>query len=548
MEANQPTTSNPPHISSLTAPKVVTIAISGCSSSGKTTLAVILSAIFPHDTVAKMSQSLSITDFLNLYKEPLPMAKVAPIVIHEDAYFKDKSFCPEVSFRSTPGDVDFIQKTLAFDGINQYMIVYGDDTLLKRLPTRTATSSKDLTSAPMWHITGPDTDSYMAVDIPGLVQGIQHVQKTGSLSPATIRANKQTSIATPWLMITNAQREAILTEHADLIKDFKRFIKRWTNQQIKARSEAENGRKVARPLMLIVEGFLLLPDPYLSPVSPDVGSSSSSENRPLSSPSPENTPGLRSSKRNSSYAILAARKAAFKNTNEKAREVLMDQFNVKLFLPTSKDQAKKRRFARPCYIDRPDGQRDAGEMWKTEGYFEEVAWAHYEKEHKWLFRDGNIEGDIVQLSDDADEEWDDIEDDPVDNANPQVSRTQESLNGDTIVEGDAEVEGNTESKGKAVLIERHSRFCIPSDAAKSADVGTTVKWALEKILHELENQDWTVAADEPEGDSEIENGPTGVVYSGHDSGVVVNGDNVVGGVPQAQQQKKKKAFHGCPCF
>ncbi|KAG0647235.1 hypothetical protein D0Z07_7209, partial [Hyphodiscus hymeniophilus] len=73
-----------------------------------------------------------------------------------------------------------------------------------------------------------------------------------------------------------------------------------------------------------------------------------------------------------------------------------------------------------------NGQRDAGEMWKTEGYFEEVAWAHYEKEHKWLFRDGKIEGDLVQLSDDADEEWDDIEEEHVDDANPQVTEAPES--------------------------------------------------------------------------------------------------------------------------
>lgn len=36
------------------------------------------------------------------------------------------------------------------------------------------------------------------------------------------------------------------------------------------------------------------------------------------------------------------------------------------------------------YSDEPFGHRKPGQMWKTEGYFEHVAWKNHILQHKWL--------------------------------------------------------------------------------------------------------------------------------------------------------------------
>lgn len=70
----------------------------------------------------------------------------------------------------------------------------------------------------------------------------------------------------------------------------------------------------------------------------------------------------------------------------RSQATLMELFDVNLFLPTSKDIAKRRRFSRKPYIDHPSGYR-VGQYWKTEGYFENVAWPNYQRLHRWLLLD-----------------------------------------------------------------------------------------------------------------------------------------------------------------
>ncbi|RFU33543.1 hypothetical protein B7463_g2827, partial [Scytalidium lignicola] len=60
-----------------------------------------------------------------------------------------------------------------------------------------------------------------------------------------------------------------------------------------------------------------------------------------------------------------------------AREVF-DMIDLKLFLQIERNEAKARRFRRPEYCDPSvGGTRKVGQLWKTEGYFESVVW----KEH-----------------------------------------------------------------------------------------------------------------------------------------------------------------------
>jgi len=68
-----------------------------------------------------------------------------------------------------------------------------------------------------------------------------------------------------------------------------------------------------------------------------------------------------------------------------------DLFDIKLFLSTKRQVAKSRRFSRSVYQDAPKGGRHPGQMWKTEGYFEGVAWVNYRNEHGFLFQEGDVE-------------------------------------------------------------------------------------------------------------------------------------------------------------
>lgn len=82
----------------------------------------------------------------------------------------------------------------------------------------------------------------------------------------------------------------------------------------------------------------------------------------------------------------------------RSQDTLMDLFDIKLFLPTSKDIAKRRRFSRKPYIDHPSGYRLCGQYWKTEGYFDNVAWPNYQRLHRWLLSDGTATGEQEDLS------------------------------------------------------------------------------------------------------------------------------------------------------
>ena len=62
--------------------------------------------------------------------------------------------------------------------------------------------------------------------------------------------------------------------------------------------------------------------------------------------------------------------------------------HFKLFIRASKCTAFSRRMARPGY-----GDPKSKDFWRTPGYFEECVWGNYVKEHAWLFKDGDVEGE-----------------------------------------------------------------------------------------------------------------------------------------------------------
>ena len=532
----QHSTSGLQRISNRPTPRVVTVAISGCSSSGKTTLAVILADVFARIGNCQNAQ-VSLEDFL--HDKTTLTEKEIPVVIHEDAFFKDKSYCPIATFQSSPADVKLITRTLAHDKIKQYNILYGDCQLLGSNSSNDDSSSPNVLKCspctPFWYVTGPDTDCWPALDIPRLTEAIQHVRETGSLSDACIRAYHDTAITMPGLLITAAEREAIVTQHADLITAMKDVVREWaemratTNVDSPSSSRARHagagkGNEVSHPDLCFIEGFLLLPTPSTALILQNIGSESSKENTPLSKPLLGNPPNeIRSSKRHSGFAIVEAKKMAFQASNVKARSKIMEHFDITLFLPTSKEQAKQRRFIRDCYIDAPMGQRYSGQLWKTEGYFHDIVWGNHVKEHGWLFQDGLVEGSI----------------------HTRAPRAEKS---DRERECAEQVDEAASEENKKIDID----VCTPSEEAKKygvhirptidAPIQETVEWAVQTILSELGKRIW-VTRSEP--DLSVAVKPL-TEQPGHDDGhtqvavMLTQGDN--------RAEKMKPSWKGCFCF
>lgn len=69
---------------------------------------------------------------------------------------------------------------------------------------------------------------------------------------------------------------------------------------------------------------------------------------------------------------------------------IRSQFDVKLFLRTNFKTAKTRREARSGYVTLEGFWEDPPE------YVDKVVWPNYVKDHAFLFKDGNVEGEMKQ--------------------------------------------------------------------------------------------------------------------------------------------------------
>jgi hypothetical protein len=132
-----------------TQTKPLVVAISGCSSSGKTLLSLLLEVVFS-DLDLTVSDSVS---------SPLSQ----PIVIHEDDYFKLKEICPLISFKTTHSDSDFILKSLCCPDLGLYHFKKHNETSSVDDIQNTVLGERILGS-----VTGPDTDCWEAIDVSAL--------------------------------------------------------------------------------------------------------------------------------------------------------------------------------------------------------------------------------------------------------------------------------------------------------------------------------------------------------------------------------------------
>jgi nicotinamide/nicotinate riboside kinase len=66
-----------------------------------------------------------------------------------------------------------------------------------------------------------------------------------------------------------------------------------------------------------------------------------------------------------------------------------DLLDVKLFLRSNYERTKARRKARKGYVTLQSFWED------PEGYVDEVVWPNYVAGHRWMFEDGDVDGEVV---------------------------------------------------------------------------------------------------------------------------------------------------------
>jgi hypothetical protein len=140
--------------------RAFTVAISGCSSSGKTVISLALKQIFT-------GLNLSATGITGIAKLDRSGDATVPLAIHEDIYFTRKSNCPLVTFKSSQADAPFMQKSLRDDELGQYYLHWDGKRALSN-----GVQGQSIAPGwqPTWMVSGPDSDCWEAIDILALTK------------------------------------------------------------------------------------------------------------------------------------------------------------------------------------------------------------------------------------------------------------------------------------------------------------------------------------------------------------------------------------------
>ncbi|TGO25837.1 hypothetical protein BPAE_0071g00080 [Botrytis paeoniae] len=352
-----------------TTPKALTVAISGCSSSGKTTLALLLSEIFSSspttkDSIGNKSPHISEKNNLGDAKATHPFTTI----IHQDAFFIPKADCPLVQFNSTPNDEHFIKESLAQENENPVYFY----------------AQTGMNGEGNVQITGSNTDCMEAVNFGNLLRMIQAAQ-TNNAEPEMCVHYKD-----------DADKKKLIEQYSRVIESMRRRVREDLALGTGDRVRNDVIADYNYGWVVFVEGFLLF--------SKALPSDDRSSWLDASSEVEDRCAGRSENVRQEFKKEAALKERKFMRAKEEivvAKAALMQEFDIKLFLPTSKEVAKERRLSRFPYIDFPAGGRCPGQMWKSEGYFEEVVWKGYEDSFGWLLRETrkeNVDGVFVRTT------------------------------------------------------------------------------------------------------------------------------------------------------
>ncbi|EPE24239.1 P-loop containing nucleoside triphosphate hydrolase [Glarea lozoyensis ATCC 20868] len=263
--------------------EVKLVGISGCSSSGKSTLAFLLSEIF----------------------NPTPQDSTGKRFLTQDDFFRPKKDIPHTTF--TDADCKFACRSATQkSGDGFYSFTHYNSRGVVR-----------------WRIEGPNCDGAAAVDFHKLREAVASLKEFGEVSMSLELVRVKSKLG-------------LVQDTGEVAGEATKAIPTLQSHRSQSEAPAMEGKAVK---FAFVEGFRLFADPKVSP----------------------------------------GPKAL-----DWDRHIIHAKLDIPIFLPTSKEVAKTRRFSRQAYKDLPEGDRAPGHMWKSEGYFEQVLWPEYMTEFGWL--------------------------------------------------------------------------------------------------------------------------------------------------------------------
>ncbi|CZR63880.1 uncharacterized protein PAC_13777 [Phialocephala subalpina] len=345
------------------------------------------------------------------------------IVMHQDTYFQPKCICPLERFRASENDLPFMLKSLSNDNAGHYVIMTDGIDPSAREPL----------------VTSSDADCDEAIDFITMLGMITTVINTGELP------NDVPSPGPPHLILGLDDSYPItqyhdLAPYATLIAELREVVaKNVTAHALENIKENRVGKYIQAPAsgnstpisegaidiksndsedwvdikinprintllptIFFVEGFLLFSDPngpahdlekmhiYTNlPSHYDLEWNQNAIREKFQSIA-DLTHELHHTSPQDPFSIKCQEEYEQEiwGKNIEAKYEMQGKFDMKMWLPTSKEEAFKRRFERDAYVDYPKGERHPGQMWKSEGYFDGIAWKHFEQEHAWLRDEG----------------------------------------------------------------------------------------------------------------------------------------------------------------
>ncbi|OAP59679.1 hypothetical protein AYL99_06977 [Fonsecaea erecta] len=188
-----------------------------------------------------------------------------------------------------------------------------------------------------------DWDCIDSLDLPLFEHTLTHLRNHGHLPPESVSKEDQNSVG------HSGVSPAEVDEHREKVRA---RIDELVRKRDSKGTESGTGKEIR---IYIVEGFLLYPQP----------SSSSTSASSTSSDYPHSAAGL-----------------------HHLHHLTHTLLHPLLFLPSTRTQTLTRRAARSGYVTLEGFWVD------PPGYVEDLVWPNYMRYHGWMYKDGNVDGDV----------------------------------------------------------------------------------------------------------------------------------------------------------
>jgi hypothetical protein len=309
----------------------IIIGISGCSSSGKTTLSSLLAVAFSNASSDALSALRSGTNDNANREEGVEIAKIR--VVHQDEFFLPKERCPKITWPEIILNCSEQERKSILRGNPEWDTTPAKNQLLRKdfweyaYQENIGIDPRMLYQGPFYPpIPRPDplttqkdgfnTDCRQAIDWLRFLPCIDEIAKG-------IDCDLEVTDATALTVERMRRGESLNMIRPEIMDQEMERIRRWVTEQSKLNSDLGFSGCFVHDGTLkrtaLVEGFLL----YLQ-----------DEDNPIP-----------------------------------VMKTLRESLDIKLFLPTSRKTARARRFARPEYRNAQPHQ-----FWKSACYFDKIAW------------------------------------------------------------------------------------------------------------------------------------------------------------------------------